>query len=119
MKTTGAVLAGFALWSVLWNTGNMVLQKLFPDKFEEGVAQDAGTLVAVVLLSVLYSLAAGYLTALIDGKLKAAWILGALNLAVGVAVQIKYAKQVPVWYHVAFLVLLVPAILGGAKLRLR
>ena len=119
MKVIGAVLAGFFLWSVLWVVGNIVLQKLFPDKFEEGITQGTGMLIGVILLSICYSLAAGYLTALIDGGLRAAWILGALNLAFGIAVQIKYGKQVPVWYHIAFLVLLVPALLGGAKLRLR
>ena len=120
MKLTLAALAGFATWSVLWVLGNTVLMKLFPDAFhQDGTTARPGMLLVVLGLSVAYSAFSGFLTAWIGGGIAPAYLQAGLILAVGIAVQWQYGKQFPLWYHLLFLGLLVPAILLGAKLRLR
>ena len=120
MKLTLAALAGFATWSVLWVLGNTVLMKLFPDAFrEDGTTDRPGFLLVVLGLSLAYSVFSGFLTAWIGGGMAPAYVAAGLVLAVGIAVQWHYGKQSPLWYHLLFLGLLVPAILLGAKLRLR
>jgi hypothetical protein len=42
---------------------------------------------------------------------------GALLLVVGIAVQVSYWDALPVWWHLAFLVSIVPFTLLGARLR--
>ncbi len=120
MKFTLAVVAGFVTWSVLWVLGNTLLMKLFPASFhEDGTAGNPGLLLLLLGLSVAYSLLSGFLTAWLGTTMSPAYVLAALNLAVGIAIQSRYWKQLPLWYHLLFLGLLVPAILLGARLRLR
>ena len=120
MKFTLAVVAGFATWSVLWVLGNTLLMKLFPASFnEDGMTDSAGLLLLGLGLSVAYSLLSGFLTASLGTTMSPAYVLAALNLAVGVAMQARYWNQAPLWYHLLFLGLLAPAILLGARLRLR
>ena len=120
MKFTFAVVAGFTAWSTLWFLGNMLLMKLFPAAFrEDGTTGRTDLLLLVVGLSVAYSLLSGFLTASVGAAMAPAYVHGGLNLAVGIAVQARYWDKVPLWYHLLFLGLLVPAILLGARLRLR
>jgi hypothetical protein len=77
----------------------------------------SGLLAALVVVSAALSVAAGYLTARIapsaDGQ--HALILGVLLLLVGIAVQMQYWKVMPLWYHLAFLAVLVPGCMLGAR----
>jgi hypothetical protein len=43
-------------------------------------------------------------------------VMGTLLLATGIAVQASVWNLMPVWYHVPFLVLVVPACILGARL---
>jgi hypothetical protein len=61
----------------------------------------------------------GYVTARIVGVAWAfpAVALGVLLLATGVLVQLKLWYLIPLWYHLAFLLVLIPMTLLGARLR--
>lgn len=69
-------------------------------------------------LSVLASLAAGFAAYLISQSNKSVctWILAACLLATGIPVQISAWNDLPVWYNLLFLVLLVPVTVLGARL---
>jgi hypothetical protein len=122
MKQIFAVAAGFILWSVLWLALNQLLLVL-------GIMSPTGAqpltnatpLLMLLVGSVLISLLSGYVTGRISGS---AWTLpaaalGLLLLATGVFVQLKLWYSIPLWYHLTFLVLLMPMTVLGARLRAR
>lgn len=59
-----AILAGFASWTVLWLTSNQLLFRLFRSKFDDAMMTRAtGVLALILVLSILISILAGWLTA--------------------------------------------------------
>ncbi len=121
-RTILAVFVGFALWSLIWLGGGSVLPGLFPGAVgANGSSANTGYLLALAALSVIASLAAGYLARAIAKVSGAApqLALGVILLLVGIAVESGYWGLLPLWYHLVFLVLLLPATLAGAWLRSR
>lgn len=119
-KTILAVIVGFALWSVLWLAGGAALQKVFADVVSaDGATSDPTALATILLLSVVCSFASGFVASVIagPGRRTAGVSLGILLLAVGIMVQASAWSQLPVWYHLSFLVLLLPVTLMGAAAR--
>ncbi|MEM7028765.1 MAG: hypothetical protein AAF629_04170 [Chloroflexota bacterium] len=113
------ILAGFITWTVLWLGSNAVLSTLFADSFrEDGSTDSTGLLLLLIALSVVFSAVAGYLVARLSANqpMRQALILGGILLVVGIFVQSQFWDLLPIWYHLSFLVLLVPATALGAKL---
>lgn len=115
-----AVVAGFTLWSILWLAYNVVLVKLgvLPQDQTQPL-QETGALLALLVGSIIASLLAGYAAA-VAGKaasLRPVAALGLLLLAVGIFVQSQFWLLMPLWYHLLFLALLLPACIAGARLR--
>jgi len=114
-----AVVGGFVLWSILWLLLGQTLTAsgLLPGPDEPVTAPFP--LLALLVGSVVFSLAAGYSSAAISKTrgFKAAVALGLVLLLFGVFVQVEYWQLMPLWYHVAFLTCLVPASIAGAYLR--
>ena len=114
-----AVVAGFVVFSALWFASNAALAAtgMLP---QPGLAvTDADVLALLLAASAVASLVAGFSTAWLSrtsGHQAALWC-GVLLLAVGVAVQAQYWSLMPIWYHMAFLLLLVPMCLVGSRLR--
>ncbi len=114
-----AVIAGYAVWTVIWLTGGVTL---FPES-SKAAAQgepvtDTGVLVRYLILSVVCSAAAGVVARLVGGKkgMAAAIVTAVLLLLTGIGVQAGVWRQMPFWYHLTFLILLVPVTLVGARL---
>ena len=120
MKRALAVIAGFVLWSVLWLCFNVGLNKLglIPAALTQPMVS-IGPLAALLLGSVILSILSGYLTAAIAGPpaSQAVAVLGVLLLLTGIYFQSKVWHLMPVWYHLSFLVLLIPMCFAGARLR--
>ena len=116
-----ATVAGFVLWSALWLVAGLVVLSVVPDAYgEDGrTVTSAGILLVFILAAVVISLVAGWLAMLVgrDGGRRAAMILAVLLLVVGLAVEISTWAYAPVWYHLVFLGLLVPATMAGAALK--
>lgn len=113
-----AVVVAWLLWSVLWVGMNALAQNLFPDIIQPGeYLGHAGVLAFFVVWSVVLSLLAGFVCARIkrDQPMGAVWTLALIQLAVGIAIQSSYWSVMPVWYHLAFLALLVPATVMGGR----
>ena len=108
-------VAGFVLWSALFLGGNQALAAAFPERFAEGAAVSPGTLVAMLGLTIVYSEMAGALTSWLAHPLggRAALTLGGVLLLVGAAVQWQFRDALPLWYHAAFLIMLLPSTWGG------
>jgi len=120
LRSSLAVILGFALWRVLWVAGGLVFQRAWPDAYPEPLTEPmtaVAPLAASLALSVVCSCVSGWLTALVARRRSApVWILALLLLAVGVAVQSSVWNLLPLWYHASFLALLVPACLLGRRL---
>ena len=117
-----AVIAGSAAWTVLWLGLNAVLRAaaLLPADTTKRV-DAAPPLLALEVGSVVFSIIAGYVTAAIasGGSYTPLLVLCGLQLAMGIFFQAQAWQLMPLWYHIPFLVLLVPATLLGGWLRLQ
>lgn len=119
VRSIASILAGFTVWTVLWLTINQTLLAVASQHFTpEGTTDHAGVLLTVLIASVLFSVLAGWLTAKIarHKPIAHALGLGLLLLVVGLFMQVQYWNAVPVWYHLSFLALLVPAAMFGGRL---
>ena len=115
-----SVLAGFAVWTVLWLASNAAIAAAVPSAFgEDGSTDSAGILVLFLAFSVVFSIVGGYVCVTLarEKPRQLALILGVVLLAVGIFVQIQFWDVMPLWYHLLFLVLLIPGVLIGAAMR--
>jgi hypothetical protein len=118
-RTIGAVVAGVVLWGVLWNGGNAVLGSSGVVTVGEPIT-GAGVLLGLIGYSAVLSVVAGWVAAAIRGgpdAMVAVKGLAAVNLVIGIAVEVMYWSLMPAWYHVIFLVLVVPMTLVGGRMR--
>lgn len=121
VRSVLSVLAGFAVWTVLWLASNAGVVAALPAFFrEDGLTDSVGILVLFLVLSVVFSVVAGFLAARLARRqaMPHALTLGIILLAVGIFVQVQYWDVMPVWYHIIFLALLVPATLLGGRTQL-
>lgn len=120
MKRFLAVIAGFILWSVLWVCLNVGLHKfgLLPAALTQPMS-DPAPLAALLVGGVVISIISGYTAAAIAGvpAEPAVAALGVLLLLTGVYFQSKVWHLMPLWYHLTFLLLLIPMCFVGARLR--
>ena len=121
-RAIAAVVAGFLLWSVLWLGFGAAMGAAMPEAAAPGQpVTSSGVLLAFVVYSVLISAASGWVCASIKGSspMASVWILALALLVVGLAVEIAGWALTPVWYHLLFLTLLVPATVWGGGVRTR
>ena len=125
------IAVGFVVWSIVWVGGEQTLASLSPDwfgkhsldaerAFTNGTALQTDPMISVVNLirSFLTSIIAGYVTALVAGEFKrSTMILGVILLLVGIGVEYLFWNIAPVWYHVLFILFLIPMTILGGKLR--
>jgi len=115
-----AVVAGVILWGGLWTGVHAALAAALPDSFDaDGLTQSAGLLLVFLAVSVGLSALAGYVAAWIAkrGPMRVVAILAGIQLVIGIGVQASAWELLPVWYHVPFLLMVVPAHLLGGWLR--
>lgn len=114
------IIVGYVVWTVIWLGGNTAFFSEAAEIVQEGRPFTApGPLAALLVLSIICSIAAGYACAWI-AKTRAGsalLITALLLLATGIGVQAGVWSMMPVWYHLIFLGLLVPVTLLGGKLR--
>ena len=103
------VIAGYFAWSVLWLASTSTAAVVSPGSFGEDGSSSTGMLLVFLALSVVFSLFAGWLAVLIGRMRGVAFWTGVLLLATGIPIQLGYWSVVPLWYHLPFLVLLLPA----------
>ena len=122
LKAILATIAGYAVWTIIWLGGALVLFAIFPEvRPDPGAGLQPVTsvpyLVSALALSLVCSLAAGFVAALIAGRTsKVPANLAALLLITGVGVQTGSWDMLPVWYNIPFLLAIVPLTLLGARL---
>ena len=117
LRAVLAVIVGYLVWTALWLGGNAVFFDAAAKAIGAGEPYTTvGPLIGVIALSIVCSVAAGLVGATIakERARVVVLIMAALLLMTGVAVQIGAWTLLPAWYHLTFLVLIVPAsVLGG------
>jgi lysylphosphatidylglycerol synthetase-like protein (DUF2156 family) len=128
MNNTGrlvlGVIAGVTIWSLLWIAGTGAAQAAFPDVLDPAQRlEHVGALLGYIAYSVVLSLLSGYVAAAAAAAggaraaMRAAWIVAVILLGLGIFFEVLYWEMLPVWYHLVFLALLVPATVYGGKLK--
>ena len=119
LRSALAVATGFVTWTVLFLGLAAAIRALVPDAHgADGQVVETGVLWVYLALTVLASVAAGFVAARVATADHARTVLvtGVVLLAVGLAVQISSWDLAPAWYNVAFLILLLPLTVAGGRL---
>ena len=125
------VIVGFIAWSIIWVGGNEVLASLSPGwygayklQFEKAAFNntpfEASSIMMIFHLfrSVIASLLSGFLAAFVANEnRRTTMILGVILLVVGIIVQSMVWNLLPIWYHLIFLLLLIPVTIAGGYLK--
>jgi hypothetical protein len=118
-RVIGGVVAGLVAWLVVVTLLDFGLRAAIPGyhaaeaTLQFTLAMKAGRLSEAALTSV----AAGAVVGLVAPTKKwAPWLVGLIILAMFLPVHINLWSRLPVWYHLAFLVPLVPLVVLGAWL---
>ena len=118
-RTIGAVLAALATWILVATVLNLPLRASWPHYHEAETAFNFTLTMklARLALGALSSLAAGFVAAWIEkGRMRAALLTGVVLLALFIPDHYLLWNKFPLWYHLTFLVSLVPLTLLGAAL---
>jgi len=118
-KTLGAVLAALATWIFVATVLNLPLRTSWPRYHEAETAFNFtfAMKLARLALGAASSLAAGFVAAWIGkNRMRAAALTGVVLLALFIPNHYLLWSKFPVWYHLIFLVSLVPLTLVGAAL---
>ena len=114
-----ACLAGFLTWIVVVMVINSGLRLSLPNytAAEQTLQFTLGMKWARLLMAIVTSVVAGAVTSWIYRSSRwAALIVGSVVLAMFVPVHIAIWSKFPAWYHLTFLLTIIPAVLVGALL---
>ena len=114
-----ACLAGFLTWIVVVMVINSGLRLSLPNytAAEQTLQFTLGMEWARLLMAIVTSVVAGAVTSWIYRSSRwAALIVGSVVLAMFVPVHIAIWNKFPAWYHLTFLLTIIPAVLVGALL---
>ena len=118
-KTIGAIAAALVTWILVATILNLPLRMAWPHYHEAETAFNftLAMKLARLALGALSSLAAGFIAAWIGkDRTRAAVITGIILLGLFIPDHYLLWSKFPVWYHLTFLVSLVPLTLLGAAM---
>lgn len=117
LRTIVAVVVGFVGWGLVFNGFYLGLTKVRPETFAEDLSTaDGANLVILLVWSAVTSVIIGWLAGFIGKSTRAVLAVGVVNLLAGIGFQIMNWEMYPVWYHIPFLVLVLPMTLAGGRL---
>jgi len=114
-----ACLAGLLTWAVVVTLINRVLRLSLPNytAAEQTLLFTLGMKWARLLMAIVTSVVAGAVTGWISRSSRwAPLIVGSVVLAIFVPVHVAIWSKFPAWYHLTFLLTIIPAVLVGALL---
>lgn len=118
-RTIASIVAGLVGWLVIVTILNFGLRAAIPGYHSaEATLQFTSAMKAGRLAeAALTSLAAGALVGRVAPRTKwAPWVVGLAILAIFLPVHISLWNKFPAWYHLTFLVPIVPLVVLGAAL---
>lgn len=112
-----AVIAGSVTWMATALGMDAILMSLAPQWFgPNGKVESLPLMLFMMSYALLFSILGGYVAALIARRKEMlhAFVLGVLQLLMGIMATIQFFDTAPLWWHLTFLSLLIPAnVLGG------
>jgi hypothetical protein len=114
-----ACLAGLVVWVVLVSILNRLLRLLLTGyaAAEPGMNFTLEMMVARLTMAAVTSLVAGAVVSRIaPAATRLPWLVGLILLAMFVPEHVLVWQKFPVWYHLTFLLTLVPLVVLGARL---
>jgi hypothetical protein len=122
LKIAGAAIAALVTWFFVATVLNLALRALWPHYHEAEIAFNFtfAMRLARLLLGAISTLAAGFVAAWIDKvRMRAATLTGVVLLCLFIPGHYMIWNKFPVWYHLTFLLSLLPLALLGAALNHR
>lgn len=119
-RAIGGVIAAFVLWTILWLGFNQLAAAALPGIIVAGEPlTHTGVLAAFIIYSASISLVAGFVCAAVkrESPMKTVWVFALIQLAVGIFVEYTYWDLMPAWYHIIFVLLIVPATVWGGSMK--
>lgn len=124
------IIVGYIVWTVLWLGSDVIFSAISPDwsakslEFRAAVEKnlpyspDSMILIVLLIKSVIVTIISGFVAALVAREnIKSTIGLGLLLLISGIFVQLMHWNYMPLWYHVPFLLMLIPMTILGGKLK--
>ncbi|MFT4538133.1 MAG: hypothetical protein ACI841_004859 [Planctomycetota bacterium] len=118
LKNILSAFAGYAVWSVVFLGSSAGVRSIMSDVHtEDGMTRDVTALALYLAISAVSSFLGGLTTAKMAGEPKSKWVilLILLLLGTGIPVQLSTWDSLPLWYNLAFLILLAPITWVGGK----
>jgi uncharacterized membrane protein len=110
----GAII-GFVVWSILWVGSDAVFMAISPayKDYMEGFqkAIETNRTFEVSSITLLLTLFKSFICSIVAG------LITALVAAENIFIQSIYWNYIPLWYHIPFLLMLIPLSVFGGKLR--
>ena len=122
LRTFGAVVAGLFTWILVATVLNLALRAALPHYHEaETVFKfTLGMKFARLVLGAASSVGAGFVaTWIAKGRMRAATLTGIVLLALFIPNHYLIWDKFPVWYHLTFLLTLLPLVVLGGALKAR
>jgi hypothetical protein len=122
LKIAGAAITALVTWFFVATVLNLALRALWPHYHEAEIAFNftLAMKLARLLLGAISTLSAGFVAAWIDkGRMRAATLTGVVLLCLFIPGHYMIWNKFPVWYHLTFLLSLLPLTLLGAALNHR
>ena len=119
-KIVLGVIVGFVVWTILWLGSDAVIMAIMPDIAPTAELTNITNMYLIIKLisSVIFSIIAGFVAVLLSKEFsKTTLSLGVLLLLVGILVQVGVWNAIPLWYHLTFLILLIPMTILGGKFK--
>jgi hypothetical protein len=113
-----ACIVGLVTWLIVVSVINRVLRLSLPGytAAEHTLQFTLAMKVARLLMAAVTSAAAGAVARWISPSRWVPWIVGGIVLAMFLPVHIAIWGKLPVWYHLTFLLTIVPLVVLGARL---
>jgi len=122
LKTVGAVIAALVTWFLVATVLNLALRAWWPHYHEAETAFNftIAMKLARLVLGAISTLSAGFVAAWIGkSRMGSATLTGIALLCLFIPGHYRIWDKFPVWYHLTFLVSLLPVTLFGAILKAR
>ena len=114
-----AFATAFILWVVLWLGANNLIAMLIPGRFNsDGTTDSYAVLFLALVASIVIAAVSGWLLAVIKGNSNRtlSLTLGAFLFTLALVLQMNNWQDFPIWYHLLFLILMIPSILFGNRI---
>jgi hypothetical protein len=120
VKPILGVVAGLAVWLILASVAGLILRAAWPAYAQVATAMTFTLSMKIARLAIgaLATVAAGVVARAVAGSTAAGVVVGAVLLVIFVPEHVQLWDKFPVWYHLTFLLSLVPlSYFGGTMVR--